>query len=79
MPPIPPPCSTVMSPAEMMRPFLHEFLAAAYEHFDIVIWSATSMRWIELKMRETGVSTSGRFRIAAFLDFGAMITMQVGG
>ncbi len=29
-------------------------------------------------MRETGVSTSDRFRIAAFMDFGAMITLQVG-
>lgn len=49
--------SVAETPIEMMRPFLHDMLAAAYAAgYDIIIWSATGMSWIEVKMREMGVT-----------------------
>merc|ERR1711903_22672 len=61
---------------ELRRPFLIEFLSRSYEHYDIVIWSATSMKWIELKMKELGVMhhvQQNAFKILAFVDYTAMI------
>ncbi|XP_046851468.1 ubiquitin-like domain-containing CTD phosphatase 1 [Xenia sp. Carnegie-2017] len=61
---------------ELMRPYLHEFLTACYEHYDIVIWSATNMKWIETKMKELGVSSNTNYNIAFMLDSLAMITVD---
>ncbi|XP_030067130.1 ubiquitin-like domain-containing CTD phosphatase 1 [Microcaecilia unicolor] len=61
---------------ELMRPHLHEFLTSAYEDYDIVIWSATSMKWIEAKMKELGVSTNENYKITFMLDSAAMITVH---
>ncbi|KAM8971877.1 ubiquitin-like domain-containing CTD phosphatase 1 [Pelodytes ibericus] len=61
---------------ELMRPYLHEFLTSAYEDYDIVIWSATSMKWIEAKMKELGVSTNANYKITFMLDSAAMITVH---
>eukprot|EP00116_Pleurobrachia_bachei_P009085 sb/3469347/ len=61
---------------ELMRPGLHEFLAIAYAEYDIVIWSATSMKWIEAKMQELGTLRNPNYKIAMLVDDGAMITVQ---
>lgn len=61
---------------ELMRPYLHEFLTSAYEDYDIVIWSATSMKWIEAKMKELGVSSNANYKITFMLDSAAMITVH---
>uniref|UniRef100_A0A1B6KIG0 Ubiquitin-like domain-containing CTD phosphatase 1 n=1 Tax=Graphocephala atropunctata TaxID=36148 RepID=A0A1B6KIG0_9HEMI len=61
---------------ELMRPYLHEFLASAYQDYDIAIWSATSMKWIEKKMELLGVSNNDAYKIIFYLDYLAMISVH---
>lgn len=61
---------------ELMRPYLHEFLKSAYEDYDIVIWSATDMKWIEEKMKLLGVSSNTDYKILFYLDSLAMISVH---
>uniref|UniRef100_A0A1J3F8I3 protein-serine/threonine phosphatase n=1 Tax=Noccaea caerulescens TaxID=107243 RepID=A0A1J3F8I3_NOCCA len=68
--------STAENPLQLMRPYLHEFLTATYAEYDIIIWSATSMKWVELKMGELGVLNNPNYKITALLDHLAMITVQ---
>ncbi|THU67712.1 hypothetical protein C4D60_Mb05t27610 [Musa balbisiana] len=68
--------SPAENPRELMRPYLHEFLSAVYAEYDIMIWSATSMKWVELKMGQLGVLNNPNYKIAALLDHMAMITVQ---
>ncbi|ELU09728.1 hypothetical protein CAPTEDRAFT_159759 [Capitella teleta] len=63
---------------ELMRPYLHEFLTSAYEDYDIVIWSATSMKWIKAKMDELGVSNHPQYKLCCMVDSLAMITVDTG-
>lgn len=69
--------STAETGAELMRPYLHEFLTIAYEDYDIVIWSATGMKWIEEKMRVLGVTINPNYKIAFYLDSLAMISVHL--
>lgn len=68
--------STAQTASELMRPYLHEFLTLAYQDYDIVIWSATSMRYIEAKMNELKVSTNPNYKIVFYLDSAAMISVH---
>lgn len=69
--------STAETGVELMRPYLHEFLTQAYEDYDIVIWSATGMKWIEEKMRVLGVTVNPNYKIAFYLDSLAMISVHL--
>ncbi|CAI0375395.1 unnamed protein product [Linum tenue] len=64
--------STAENPMQLMRPYLHEFLTAAYTEYDIMI----CMKWVELKMGELGVLSNPNYKITALLDHLAMITVQ---
>jgi ubiquitin-like domain-containing CTD phosphatase 1 len=68
--------STAETPAELARPHLHAFLAAAHEHYEIVIWSATNMKWVEVKMEELGCADHPAFSLACYLDHRAMVTVR---
>lgn len=68
--------STAQTGLELMRPFLHEFLTSAYDDYDIVIWSATGMKWIEEKMKLLGVSSHPDYKIMFYLDSLAMISVH---
>ncbi|XP_033633536.1 ubiquitin-like domain-containing CTD phosphatase 1 [Asterias rubens] len=61
---------------ELKRPYLHEFLTSAYKNYDIVIWSATSMKWIEVKMKELGVSSHTDYKLTFMVDSSACISVQ---
>lgn len=62
--------SSAENPQELARPYLHDFMAACYENFDLMIWSATSMKWVEVKMR---VRSSKRNYLVGFVDPSRMV------
>jgi len=46
------------------------------QDYDIAIWSATSMKWIEEKMKLLGVATNQNYKITFYLDYLAMISVH---
>ncbi|MEW5297889.1 MAG: hypothetical protein WDW38_007082 [Sanguina aurantia] len=68
--------SNAERPEELARPYLHEFLTACYAQYDIIIWSATSMKWVEVKMKELGVLGHPEYKITCMLDHAAMLTVH---
>lgn len=63
-------------PEQLQRPFLHEFLTGAYEAgFDIVLWSATSQKWIDEKMKGMGVYGNPNYKISCCLNISHMFTV----
>lgn len=67
--------STAENPAILMRPYLHEFLTTLYPYYDIMFWSATSMKWITEKLKLLGVSSHTNYKIVCNFDAYAMISV----
>jgi ubiquitin-like domain-containing CTD phosphatase 1 len=69
--------SSAESISLLTRPHLLDTLARAYAlGFEILFWSATSMRWIDEKLSSMGVYSDPRFRVMACVDFSAMVTLH---
>eukprot|EP00126_Sphaerothecum_destruens_P011480 Sdes_comp20915_c0_seq6m18266 len=56
-----------------MRPNLIYFLESVYQHFDIIIWSATNILWVQEKLKGMGLLESSKFQFLFLLDSRAMI------
>jgi len=48
---------------QLKRPYLDQFLAKAYVYYDIVVWSQTNFKWLELKLTELGMLNRKDYKI----------------
>jgi ubiquitin-like domain-containing CTD phosphatase 1 len=64
------------SAASMKRPYMDSFLIEAYKHYDLVVWSQTSWRWLEMKLTELGMITHPGYRFVFVLDKTSMFTVK---
>jgi ubiquitin-like domain-containing CTD phosphatase 1 len=60
-----------------VRPYLYEFLTNVNEFYDIVIWSATDLYFLERKMIKMGLHPTEKFNILFYLDIEAMIAVKI--
>lgn len=54
---------------------MDQFLTTCYQHFDIVIWSQTSWRWLETKLIELGMLAHPGYKFCFVLDKTSMFTV----
>jgi ubiquitin-like domain-containing CTD phosphatase 1 len=59
----------------MKRPYMDEFLAAAYREYDLVVWSQTSWRWLEVKLTELGMVANPAYKFCFVLDKTSMFSI----
>ncbi|KAL3920304.1 MAG: hypothetical protein SGILL_003327 [Bacillariaceae sp.] len=64
------------SAASMKRPYMDEFLVEAYKHYDLVVWSQTSWRWLETKLVELGMIAHPGYKFCFVLDKTSMFTIK---
>ena len=48
---------------QLKRPYLDAFLAKTYLYYDIVVWSQTNFKWLELKLTELGMLNRKDYKI----------------
>lgn len=59
----------------MKRPHMDSFLTTAYQHYDLVVWSQTSWRWLETKLIELGMLTHPGYKFCFVLDKSSMFSI----
>ncbi|KAL7511068.1 hypothetical protein ACHAXN_011050 [Cyclotella atomus] len=52
----------------LKRPHMDDFLTWAYKYYDLVVWSQTSWRWLEIKLTELGMISHPGYKICFVLD-----------
>ncbi|KAL3894943.1 MAG: hypothetical protein SGCHY_004985, partial [Lobulomycetales sp.] len=62
--------------SQLARPGMHELLTSVYKEFEIVIWSQTSWKWLEMKITELGLLTHPAYRIAFVMDRTSMFKIN---
>eukprot|EP01035_Chromulina_nebulosa_P022118 gene22118-28638_t len=60
----------------MKRPFMDYFLAQAYQHYDLAIWSQTNWAWVEVKITELGLLNNEDYKICFVLDKTSMFSIR---
>jgi ubiquitin-like domain-containing CTD phosphatase 1 len=55
---------------------MHELLESVYQHYEIVIWSQTSWKWLEMKITELGLLTHPAYRVAWVMDRTSMFKVN---
>jgi len=53
---------------QLKRPYMDDFLTWTYKYYDLVVWSQTSWRWLEVKLTELGMLTHPGYKICFVLD-----------
>ena len=53
---------------KLKRPYMDEFLTWTYKYYDLVVWSQTSWRWLEVKLTELGMLQQTGYKICFVLD-----------
>ena len=54
---------------------MDQFLTAAYQHYDLIVWSQTSWRWLETKLIELGMLSNPGYKFSFVLDKTSMFTV----
>eukprot|EP01006_Ploeotia_vitrea_P033441 TRINITY_DN65549_c12_g1_i1.p1 TRINITY_DN65549_c12_g1~~TRINITY_DN65549_c12_g1_i1.p1 ORF type:complete len:377 (+),score=217.10 TRINITY_DN65549_c12_g1_i1:157-1131(+) len=57
---------------QLKRPFTDFMLSTAYQHYDMVIWSQTSWKWLEIKLTALGLLTNPNYKIMFVMDVSSM-------
>jgi len=62
--------------ALLKRPGADEMLAALYAaNFEIVVWSATHWKWVEMKLTDLGMLTHAKYKLLSVLDRSSMFRL----